>query len=119
MEKVVMQKMATHLDHFGTIMRYTLTDLCINLVLKIILLNLTWLMFKVEFVGSEIFGPELHYLTAYKGNGQLTWPEKYTGDEWPGTKFFKVKSIYKAILFLLSSKNIFQVMSNNCLIICS
>lgn len=71
-------------------------------------------MFKVEFVGSEIFGPELHYLTAYKGNGQLTWPEKYTGDEWPGTKRFKFKSIHKSILFLISSKNIFQVlMSNN------
>lgn len=52
-------------------------------------------MFQVEFVGSEIFGPELHYLTAYKGNGRLTWPEKYSGDEWPGTKISKNLSTFQ------------------------
>ncbi|ODM97291.1 GDP-fucose protein O-fucosyltransferase 1 [Orchesella cincta] len=46
-----------------------------------------WDNYKVDFVGSEIFGPELHYLAIYKGNGKLSWQEKYPGDTWPVLAF--------------------------------
>jgi len=42
-----------------------------------------WDNFKIDFVRSEIFGPELHYLSSYK-SGKRSWNDYYPGDKWPG-----------------------------------
>lgn len=47
-------------------------------------------------MGSEIFGPELHYLVAYSGNGKATWSDKYPGEKWPGKG--KVEVVYIKLL---------------------
>lgn len=45
-----------------------------------------WETFKIDFVGSEFFGPKLNYDVVHRGMDVL-WNERYSSDQWPVIAF--------------------------------
>ncbi|XP_021947847.1 GDP-fucose protein O-fucosyltransferase 1 [Folsomia candida] len=46
-----------------------------------------WANFKVDFIASEIFGPNLQYSVKFDSDGKNNWEKRYNGKEWPVLAF--------------------------------